>query len=76
RTEIVLGYGSYEKKSGFLNLLIHFDALHTAIQYFSYSLAKMSYMGAGRNLAYTKTLFLKQKGFASHNHIKYGDDDI
>lgn len=76
KTEIVLGYGTFENKPGFLNLMIHFDTLHSAIQYFSYALAKIPYMGVGRNLAYSKSLFYHQKGFASHNHIKYGDDDI
>lgn len=74
--QIVLGYCSYEKQPGVFNRLLRFDALQTAIQYFSYSLAKKTYMGRGQNLAYTKDLFLKQKGFASHNHIEYGDDDI
>lgn len=74
--QIVLGYCSIEKQKGFFNRLLRFDALQTAIQYFSYSLAKMTYMGRGQNLAYTKDLFMKQRGFASHNHIEYGDDDI
>ena len=33
-------------------------------------------MATGRNLSYTKELFFKHKGFASHNHIKSGDDDL
>ena len=33
-------------------------------------------MGIGRNLAYTKTLFFKNKGFASHMHVMSGDDDL
>ena len=74
--QIVLGYCSIEKQQGFFNRLLRFDSLQTAIQYFSYSLAKMTYMGRGQNLAYTKDLFMKQRGFASHNHIEYGDDDI
>ncbi len=74
--QIVLGYCSIEKQPGFFNRLLRFDSLQTAIQYFSYSLAKMTYMGKGQNLAYTKDLFMKQRGFASHNHIEYGDDDI
>lgn len=74
--QIVLGYCSIEKQPGFFNRLLRFDSLQTAIQYFSYSLAKMTYMGRGQNLAYTKDLFMKQRGFASHNHIAYGDDDI
>lgn len=76
KTEIVLGYSTFEKKKGFLNMMIHYDTLHSAIHYFSYALAKIPYMGVGRNLAYSKSLFYHQRGFASHNHIKYGDDDI
>lgn len=33
-------------------------------------------MGVGRNLAYTKSLFFKGKGFNKHMHIKSGDDDL
>lgn len=76
KIEIVLGYSTYEKKRGLLNFLIHFDTLHTGMQYFSYALAKIPYMGVGQNLAYTKSLFYSRKGFASHNHIRGGDDDI
>lgn len=76
KTEIVLGYNAFEKRPGLLNRLIHFDTLHTAIQYFSYALAKIPYMGNGKNLAYTKELFFRKKGFASHNHINYGSDDL
>ena len=33
-------------------------------------------MGVGRNLAYKKSLFFKNKGFASHINITSGDDDL
>ena len=33
-------------------------------------------MGVGRNLAYKKDLFYKQKGFSKHYHITSGDDDL
>ena len=33
-------------------------------------------MGVGRNLAYKKSLFFDNKGFASHMHIASGDDDL
>jgi hypothetical protein len=36
----------------------------------------MPYMGVGRNLAYKKSLFFKNKGFAAHMHIPSGDDDL
>ncbi len=75
-TDIVLGYGAYEKKAGFLNKLIRFDAFHIAIQYLSFSLSGKTYMGVGRNLAYRRNLFIGQKGFSSHYKIHSGDDDL
>lgn len=75
-TEIVLGYGSYFKKPGILNKLIRFETFHTALQYLSYALAGMPYMGVGRNLSYKKDLFFKNKGFSALNQIPGGDDDL
>jgi len=75
-TKIVLGFSKIPRKSGFLNTLIRFDRLHQAIQYFSYCLAKIPFMGMGQNLAYTKTIFFKNKGFAAQNHLQFGDDDL
>ena len=74
--QIVLGYGRYEKRKGLLNHLVRFDTVNTAMQYLSYALAGHPYMGVGRNLSYTKSLFEKQKGFTSHYTIPYGDDDL
>jgi cellulose synthase/poly-beta-1,6-N-acetylglucosamine synthase-like glycosyltransferase len=74
--EVVLGYGAYHKRKGFLNKLIRFETFHTALQYLSFALAGMPYMGVGRNLAYKKELFYRHKGFSSHNHISGGDDDL
>ena len=76
KTEIVLGYGPYYKRKDFLNKLIRFDTLHIAIQYLSFSMCGLTYMGVGRNLAYRKSLFYKSKGFISHYKIKSGDDDL
>ena len=33
-------------------------------------------MGVGRNLAYKKSLFFDNKGFATHLHLPSGDDDL
>ncbi len=73
---IVLGYGAYHKTKGLLNKLIRFETFHTALQYLSYALAGIPYMGVGRNLSYRKDLFFKHKGFSSINHIPSGDDDL
>lgn len=74
--EITLGYSPYKKQGTILNALIRFDAFYTALQYLSFSLAGKPYMGVGRNLAYRKSLFFRVKGFATHNHILSGDDDL
>ena len=56
-SDIVLGYGAYKKEKGILNKLIRFDTYTIAIQYFSYALRSLTYMGVGRNLAYKKSVF-------------------
>jgi glycosyltransferase involved in cell wall biosynthesis len=74
--EIVLGYAPYFKEPGFLNLLIRYDTFYTAVQYFSFAMAGLPYMGVGRNLAYKKSLFMKLKGFYKHMPLTGGDDDL
>lgn len=74
---IVLGYGAYAKrKFSFLNKLIRFETLMTALQYFSYSNLGMPYMGVGRNMAYKKDLFFGNSGFNNHMSLRSGDDDL
>ncbi len=74
--QIVLGYSPYQKKRGLLNLFIRFETVKTAVNYLSSALNNKPYMGVGRNLAYTKSLFFGSKGFASHMHVLSGDDDL
>ncbi|MFN8115168.1 MAG: glycosyltransferase [Bacteroidia bacterium] len=76
KKEIVLGYGAYKKEDGFLNKLIRFDTFLIAANYLSAAIKGKAYMGVGRNLAYKKDLFYKQKGFSKHYHITSGDDDL
>jgi cellulose synthase/poly-beta-1,6-N-acetylglucosamine synthase-like glycosyltransferase len=75
-TEIVLGYGAYDKSGSLLNLLIRFDTTRIAMNYLGFARAGMPYMGVGRNMAYRKSLFFKQNGFISHYRIQSGDDDL
>ena len=74
--EIVLGYGGYERKRNLINYIIRYETLWVAIQYLSFSLAGRTYMGVGRNLAYSKSLFYRNKGFSSHYTVASGDDDL
>ncbi|SEG48929.1 glycosyltransferase [Flavobacterium urumqiense] len=74
---IVLGYGKYEKiANSFLNKIIRFETLLTAIQYFSWAKMGHPYMGVGRNLAYKKEEFFNVNGFIEHMKVRSGDDDL
>lgn len=75
-TDFVLGYSGYLKESKLVNYLIRFDTVSIAVQYIGFALAGIPYMGVGRNLAYRKKVFFDNKGFARHNHIVSGDDDL
>jgi glycosyltransferase involved in cell wall biosynthesis len=76
KTEFVLGFSPYQKQKGLLNWIIRYETFFTAIQYLSYALAGLPYMGVGRNLAYKKEVFLRNKGFNRHLKIVGGDDDL
>ena len=77
KKSIVLGYGKYQSKPyALVNLLVRYETLITAIQFFSYAKLGSPYMAVGRNLAYTKALFFNVRGFAKHLDICSGDDDL
>ncbi|MBT8257697.1 MAG: glycosyltransferase [Bacteroidia bacterium] len=74
---IVLGYGAYKKiKGSLINLIIRFETVLTAMQYFSMAKIGRPYMGVGRNLAYRRDLFYEAGGFKDHMHVLSGDDDL
>ena len=75
-TEIVLGYGPYMVQKGFLNRLVRYDTAWIALNYFSFALSGLPYMGVGRNLAYSRKAFESVGGFKSHYYIVSGDDDL
>ncbi|SFG75419.1 glycosyltransferase [Pedobacter insulae] len=75
-TEIILGYSPYLKRRSLLNCIIRLETFFTAVNYLSFALKGMPYMAVGRNMAYKKSLFFKNKGFAAHMHIPSGDDDL
>ena len=73
---IVLGYSPLLVKNNILGSLISYETFHTGLQYIGYAKKGIPYLGVGRNLAYTKAIFFANKGFASHQHIMSGDDDL
>jgi cellulose synthase/poly-beta-1,6-N-acetylglucosamine synthase-like glycosyltransferase len=76
KKEIVLGYGPYKKEPGLLNRLIRLDTVMIASNYLSFAKARVPYMGVGRNMGYTRSLFLSVNGFKSHYALQSGDDDL
>jgi len=74
--ELVLGYGPLFKEKGFLNRCFRFDAAWIGMNYFSFALANIPYMGVGRNIAYSRKVFDSVNGFNAHSHISSGDDDL
>ena len=76
KKEVLLGISPYRAEKTFLNKMIQFETGFTAANYLSFALAKIPYMGVGRNLGYAKHLFLDQKGFHPFYNVKGGDDDL
>ncbi len=74
--KVVLGYSPYEKRKGFLNKLIRYDAFKIGMNYLSFALAGVPYMGVGRNMAYHSFLYFDSKGFSNHLDLVSGDDDL
>ncbi|MDR0891749.1 MAG: glycosyltransferase [Mediterranea sp.] len=76
QTQIVLGYSGYDRTKGWLHKLVAFDTLFQSLRYLGFALLGYPYMGIGRNMAYRKELFFKQKGFSQHLNLQRGEDDL
>lgn len=74
--ELVVGYGKYAKKSGLLNLIIRFETFFNTVQYMGFAVAMRPFMGVGRNMSYTKSLYEKSSKFRKNWKIQSGDDDL
>jgi hypothetical protein len=74
--DIVIGFSPYTKEKGLLNWFIRCETFYAAVQYFSFSLMGITYMGVGRNILYKRSVFFENKGFYKHHHVTGGDDDI
>ena len=73
--DIVLGYSPYKRAKGLLNKFIRFEGWITAVQYLSFALKRIPYMGVGRNLLYSRDLFMRSDAF-ENDAIASGDDDL
>ncbi|MFN2379006.1 MAG: glycosyltransferase [Bacteroidales bacterium] len=75
-TSFVLGYGGFLGGKGILNRYIRYDAMVTALRYITMTMAGRPYMGVGRNLAYRRSLFFRNRGFGPNLYLQAGDDDL
>jgi glycosyltransferase involved in cell wall biosynthesis len=73
--KIVLGYGPLLYKN-WVGCISAFETWVIAIQYLSYAEWGMPYMGVGRNLLFSKSLFNDNNGFKNHQDLVSGDDDL
>jgi cellulose synthase/poly-beta-1,6-N-acetylglucosamine synthase-like glycosyltransferase len=74
--DFVLGYGGYLHEKGLLNRYIRYDSMFIGMQYLGMAIKGIPYMGVGRNLAYKRSVFFRNKGFGAHNRVISGDDDL
>jgi cellulose synthase/poly-beta-1,6-N-acetylglucosamine synthase-like glycosyltransferase len=75
--DIVLGYSPVQSRDkSLIPQLISFENWLTAVQYFSYAISGISYMGVGRNMLFRKSVFHSGNGFSIHRHLVSGDDDM
>ena len=67
--EIGIAFVPFDRREGFLNRFLRYDKVYIAIQYLSFALWGIPYMGAGANLIYKKQLFFKNSGFGKKGKI-------
>ena len=75
-TQVVLGYSNYGQPRNRGQRWATLCELFNAMRYLGFALGRHPYMGIGRNLAYRKELFYKNKGFSAHLNLPLGEDDL
>lgn len=73
---IVLGYSPNKKTTGLVNLFARFETYMTGVQYLSYALSGIPYMGVGRNMLIDKSLRESKIQKIKGQHLASGDDDL
>ncbi len=76
-TRIVLGYANYNKESGLFNWRITFDRLIENCHFLSRVIYNdKAYRGDGCNMAFRKSVFMEQDGFAKNLQLSRGEDSL
>lgn len=73
---MILGVSPYIAKKTHLNQLIQHETYQTAIQFLSFTKHNRAYMGLGRNMAFSKSIFDKYSQYDLDQNLTSGDDDM
>lgn len=74
--DLVLGISFVAQTKGLFNKWVLWDQVSVASEYLSFSLMGLTYMGVGRNMAYSKRFFNSGWEKSSKIGIASGDDDL
>lgn len=74
--EWVLGLGWYRHRAGWLNRLVRYETLYTALQYVGAAALGRPYMAVGRNLSYPRRYLAHGPGLTPWHDSLSGDDDL
>lgn len=73
RHQVVLGWGRID---GIRPAMLRYDMVARGVTWLSSALHGHPYRGSAFNLAYTREIFFKNKGFSRSLNLHNGDDDI
>lgn len=75
--DVVLGYAVPSDTDTGINKRIRaFDTIAAGVTWLSSAIAAKPYRGTEYNIAYTRDIFFKNKGFSRSLNLRHGDDDI
>jgi len=76
KSDVVLAYSPFMiEEPNLRNNWIHYEGFFTAVQYFSFALINLPYMGVGRNILYRQSI-LSSDIITRHKDLMSGDDDL
>jgi len=74
--QLALGYSPYFLGKECVNRIIRYETLFNGLHYMGRAICGQPYMGVGRNMMYTKSMFMERKGFSGQLTLRSGDDDL
>lgn len=74
--EIVAGLGTYTNNYSLLQTFIHWETLHTFMQFAGYAGNGLPYMATGRNMACTRSAMEKAIRYPLWQQLNSGHDDL